>query len=165
MFLLTLYFSGTIHNHIPMVSTDILWPRGKTSGWSKASLKMYDFPFLYGPAIDTTHTGPTKEWEAFQQATWSPFDFLRKLPHHAMTSLSVNKWYIRTQSMVKSTRSRTFNFPELLNCFLNHIQRRALISCFRVLTGLWIPLAVVWETKRNCFPLIASACTRSPCFC
>ena len=60
-------------------------------------------------------------------------------------------------------RSHTFDFPELLNGLINHIQRGALFFCFCTLTGLWIPLAVVWETKRNCFPLMTDACTRNPC--
>ena len=53
----TLYFSGTIHSHIPTVSATISCPRGKTSGWLKAWLNTNDFPVLYLPAMDTTHTG------------------------------------------------------------------------------------------------------------
>ena len=50
------HFYGTIHIQIPTVSGSKWCPRGYTSGWSKASLKIFDFPFQHGPAIDTTHT-------------------------------------------------------------------------------------------------------------
>ena len=71
--------------------------------------------------------------------------------------------FFRLPAIHGKKRSRTFDFPELLNGFINHIQRRALFFCFRTLTSVWIPLAVIWETKRNCFPLITGAYTRSPC--
>ena len=53
-------FPGTIHIHIPIVSASRECPKGKTSGWSNTSLKIYDFPFRYGPVIDTTQTGPVE---------------------------------------------------------------------------------------------------------
>ena len=54
----TLYFLGTIHIQIPMVSGSRVCPSGNTSPCSKALLRMYDLPFRQGPAMDTTHTGP-----------------------------------------------------------------------------------------------------------
>ena len=57
---LTFIFSGTTHIHIPIVSGSRKWPNGNTSPWSKALLRMYDFPLRQGPAIDTTQTGPSR---------------------------------------------------------------------------------------------------------
>ena len=59
-FELTLKIPGTIQSQIPIVSGSMWCPRGNTCGWSNPSLRIYDFPFLYGPAIDTTHTGPRR---------------------------------------------------------------------------------------------------------
>ena len=57
---LTFIFSGTTHIHIPIVSGSMCRPNGNTSPWSKALLRMYDFPLRQGPAIDTTQTGPSR---------------------------------------------------------------------------------------------------------
>lgn len=70
----SLYFSGTTHSQIPMVSGSNECPSGNTSPWSNALLRMYDFPLLHGPAIDTTHTGPPMD-RSFRSAGftgWSP---------------------------------------------------------------------------------------------
>lgn len=70
----SMYFSGTTHIQIPIVSGSNEWPRGKTSPWSNALLRMYDLPLRHGPAIDTTQTGP---WMALSLrsaafTSWSP---------------------------------------------------------------------------------------------
>ena len=67
---LTLNTPGTIHSHIPIVSGVKWCPRGNTCGWLKASLNTYDFPFLYGPAIDATHTGPKKKRKEKGKLAW-----------------------------------------------------------------------------------------------
>ena len=63
-------FPGTIHIHIPIVSASRECPKGKTAGWSNTSLKIYDFPFRYGPVIDTTQTGPAS-WKSKEHYKWA----------------------------------------------------------------------------------------------
>ena len=58
-FLLTLYFSGTIPSHIPIVSATIFMSERENVRLIRS------FPFLYGPAIDTMHTGTYKRVRSF----------------------------------------------------------------------------------------------------
>ena len=70
----SLYFSGTTHSQIPMVSSSNECPTGNTSPWSNTLPRMYDLPVLVLPNIETTHTGPPMD-RSFRSAkctSWSP---------------------------------------------------------------------------------------------
>ena len=54
-------------------------PNGNTSPWSKALLRMYDFPLRQEPAIDTTQTGPSGRSILQKYKFIDPFiDMIRK---------------------------------------------------------------------------------------
>ena len=76
--LCTFILFGTTHIHIPIVSGSIEDPNGKTSSWSKASLRMCDFPSRQGPAIATTQMGPTGRRRHQKQIYRAFMDVTRK---------------------------------------------------------------------------------------